>query len=88
MTTTTCDLCQAVIPKYKYDIAKLPRIRFELGKDAAGASRNCVAEYEGDGPRFVCQFNTTDLAFCEQCVLKAFKKAVAELEVPVDPRDL
>jgi len=85
MITCTCDRCHQEIDHRKRGIAKLPTIRFDLGGGAYGANHWCSTakrECDGwatDGPEFTCQFNTTDLHFCEDCVFETFSNAVSEM---------
>lgn len=69
-------------------IPNLPVIRFDLGGGGYGPNRWCATvtyrhrmEIEAtlSGPDYTCQFCTTNLHFCKDCVLEAFKKGVAAL---------
>lgn len=69
MTTTVCDICRVPIDTSKNTIAELPRIAF---------GPNDKHQFAGVVSR-TCNFNTTNFAICEGCLLKAFKEAVAKL---------
>lgn len=87
MTTHVCDVCGTSMADGR--ISKLPTIAFNLGKDGdmpcvtaefvAGCGPG-LGSWMPQGPKFICQFNTTNISVCSQCVLSAFKKAVAAIE--------
>lgn len=78
MTTVNCDICKSVIPNGTRAIAHLPKIRFYL--DEAHDKPCLLGEPAETDIGFLCQFSTTDFACCQSCVIKAFQRAVAELQ--------
>lgn len=70
-------------------ISKLQAIEFDFGTPDkpmpcvtatyVSGSGGLPGSWLPEGPEFICQFNTSQIAVCYECVLKAFKKAVAEL---------
>jgi len=70
MTTVICDICKETIPTDKDSIASLPSIKF----GTHDKYQFCTAPLKA-----TCQFNTTNFAICEKCLIKAFKEAVEKL---------
>jgi hypothetical protein len=66
---TTLTIRGAEIPIGHHHIAGIPAVRFTIGD----------LYFQTDEPNTKCQFNTTNKAFCAECVLRGYSEAVASL---------